>query len=36
VRLAPGTAPGLFRSHVTLALPNGQRLIIPVSAYVGK
>jgi hypothetical protein len=36
VRLAGKTTLGLFRSHVKLALPNGQLLLIPVSAYISK
>jgi len=34
VRLSAHAAAGLFRSQLALALPNGQRLLIPVSAYI--
>jgi hypothetical protein len=34
VHLAAGAPPGVFESHVSISLANGQRLVVPVAAYV--
>jgi hypothetical protein len=34
VRLAAGTPPGVFQSRLNISLTNGQRLVVPVAAYV--
>jgi Protein of unknown function (DUF1573) len=34
VRLAAGAPPGVFQSRLSLFLTNGQRLVVPVAAYV--
>jgi hypothetical protein len=34
VRLAAGAPPGVFQSRLSIFLTNGQRLVVPVAAYV--